>query len=261
MPLPAVVRAHTVARAVFGIDRMWDAVRPLDNQVSAAVQVELRTEATRLAERAARWLLRLPSLAAEPAAPIARGHRPVRGRGGRRAGRVCPSWLLGDRGRRLRRAGCPAAGRRGARGAGRRGGGRPAAAGRARSGRRRRAHRRTDRARRAGHAVPGRAAGSGAAARAGHRAAARPPLAVDGPRLACATTSPPSRPRSPPTSSACAAGRTTGRPTWSRPGRTAGTAPSSAPPPSWPTSTRGTGTSWPSCWSPSAPCAASAASR
>ena len=48
---------------MFGVDRMWDAVRPLDNRVSAAAQVELRTEATRLAERAARWLLRLPELA------------------------------------------------------------------------------------------------------------------------------------------------------------------------------------------------------
>ena len=51
VPLATVVRAHAVARAVFDVDRMWDAVRPLDNQVPAAVQVELRGEATRLAER------------------------------------------------------------------------------------------------------------------------------------------------------------------------------------------------------------------
>ena len=42
VPLAAVVRAHAVARAVFDIDRMWDAVRPLDNRVPAATQVELR---------------------------------------------------------------------------------------------------------------------------------------------------------------------------------------------------------------------------
>jgi glutamate dehydrogenase len=115
MPLPAVVRAHTVARAVFGIDRMWDAVRPLDNQVSAAVQVELRTEATRLAERAARWLLRLPSLAADPAAPIAE----VTARFAAAVAAVqagLPSWLLGteaaayaDRAARLQAAGVPEA--------------------------------------------------------------------------------------------------------------------------------------------------------
>ena len=64
-PLDRVVLAHAVARAVFDVDRLWDAVRPLDNRVSAATQVELRTEATRLAERAARWLLRQPELSDE----------------------------------------------------------------------------------------------------------------------------------------------------------------------------------------------------
>jgi glutamate dehydrogenase len=66
-----VVRAHAVARAVFGLDRMWDAPRQLDNRVPAVVQVQLRAEATRLAERAARWLLRVPELSAEPAGSIA----------------------------------------------------------------------------------------------------------------------------------------------------------------------------------------------
>jgi glutamate dehydrogenase len=94
IPLAGVVRAHAVARAVFDIDRMWDAVRPLDNQVPSAVQVELRTEATRLAERAARWLLRRTALAAEPAPSIAeltdRFGPPV---AAVRAG--LPGWLLG----------------------------------------------------------------------------------------------------------------------------------------------------------------------
>jgi glutamate dehydrogenase len=70
-PLSRVVLAHAVARAVFDVDRLWDAVRPLDNVVSAATQVELRTEATRLAERAARWILSQPELAAEEAPTIA----------------------------------------------------------------------------------------------------------------------------------------------------------------------------------------------
>ena len=94
VPLAPVVRAHAVARAVFGIDQMWDAVRPLDNQVAAATQVELRTEATRLAERAARWLLRQPDLAAEPPRPDRRRDGAVR-RPGRRGPRRAAAWLLG----------------------------------------------------------------------------------------------------------------------------------------------------------------------
>jgi glutamate dehydrogenase len=114
VPLATVVRAHAVARAVFGIDGMWDAVRPLDNKVSAAVQVELRTEATRLAERTARWLLRLPSIASEPATPIGE----VTGRFASAVQAVrngLPGWLLGDeaaayaeRKSRLAAAGVPA---------------------------------------------------------------------------------------------------------------------------------------------------------
>src|SRR5919112_295353 len=115
VPLVGVVRAHAVARAVFEVDRLWDAVRPLDNRVSATTQVELRTEATRLAERATRWLLGLAELAAEEAAPLGaltdRFATPV---AAVRAG--LPSWLLGaeaaafaERTDRLRRAGGPQA--------------------------------------------------------------------------------------------------------------------------------------------------------
>ncbi len=114
VPLARVVLAHAVARAVFDVDRMWDAVRPLDNQVAAATQVELRTEATRLAERAARWLLRQPELAAETAPSLAdvrdRFVAPV---AEVRAG--LPGWLLGNeaaayasRATRLQQAGVPA---------------------------------------------------------------------------------------------------------------------------------------------------------
>jgi glutamate dehydrogenase len=113
VPLAGVVRAHAVARSVFEVDELWDAVRPLDNRVPAATQVELRTEATRLAERATRWLLRLPELTADDAAPLGdltdRFAAPV---AAVRTG--LPSWLLGaeatafaERTDRLRRAGVP----------------------------------------------------------------------------------------------------------------------------------------------------------
>ncbi len=114
LDLVAVVRAHVVARAVFDVDRLWDAVGPLDNRVPAPVQVELRTEVTRLAERAARWLLRLPELGSRPtggtAAVAERFTAPV---AAVRAG--LPSWLLGaeatayaERTRRLQAVGVPA---------------------------------------------------------------------------------------------------------------------------------------------------------
>jgi glutamate dehydrogenase len=114
VPLAAVVRAHAVARAVFGIDAMWDGVRPLDNQVSAVTQVDLRVEATRLAERVTRWLLRLPALAGDPAAPIAEvTERFAASVAAVRRG--LPSWLLGaeaeayaQKAKRLEAAGAPA---------------------------------------------------------------------------------------------------------------------------------------------------------
>jgi glutamate dehydrogenase len=79
---------------VFDVDRLWNAVGGLDNQVPAAVQVELRTEVTRLTERTARWLLRQPELVAEVAPPVAtvteRFAAPV---ATVRSG--LPGWLLG----------------------------------------------------------------------------------------------------------------------------------------------------------------------
>ncbi|MET0765078.1 MAG: NAD-glutamate dehydrogenase, partial [Blastococcus sp.] len=113
VPLARVVLAHAVARAVFDVDRLWDGVRPLDNRVSAATQVELRTEATRLAERATRWLLRQPELAAEHAPALAT----VRDRFAVAVAEVMaglPGWLLGseakayaDRAARFTAAGVP----------------------------------------------------------------------------------------------------------------------------------------------------------
>jgi glutamate dehydrogenase len=112
-PLPAVVRAHAVARAVCDLDRLWDAPRELDNRVPAATQVQLRIEVTRLAERATRWLLRVPELTADPAPTLAtvieRFAAPV---ATVRAG--LPGWLLGadaeayaDRAAELRTVGVP----------------------------------------------------------------------------------------------------------------------------------------------------------
>jgi glutamate dehydrogenase len=92
VPLDRVVLAHAVARAVFDVDRLWDAVRPLDNEVAATTQVELRTEATRLAERTTRWLLRQPELTAQTAPLLA----DVRDR------------FVAERASRLQQAGVPA---------------------------------------------------------------------------------------------------------------------------------------------------------
>jgi glutamate dehydrogenase len=114
VPPATVVRAHAVARAVFDVDRMWDAVRPLDNRVPAAVQVELRGEATRLAERGTRWLLRQRDVTAEPPLPLGA----VTDRFGPAVAAVrvgLPGWLLGaeaeayaTRAGRLGEAGVPA---------------------------------------------------------------------------------------------------------------------------------------------------------
>ncbi|EST22266.1 NAD-glutamate dehydrogenase [Streptomycetaceae bacterium MP113-05] len=52
-----IVRAHTAARAIFGLADIWDEVESLDNKVSADVQTRIRLHSRRLVERAARWLL------------------------------------------------------------------------------------------------------------------------------------------------------------------------------------------------------------
>jgi glutamate dehydrogenase len=114
VPLTGVVRAHTVALEVFGVARLWDAVRPLDNRMPAAAQAEVRTEATRLAERAARWLLRLPALTAEEPVPLT----DVTGRFASPVATVraaLPGWLVGaeahafaERAARLQAGGVPA---------------------------------------------------------------------------------------------------------------------------------------------------------
>ncbi|MGW0737741.1 NAD-glutamate dehydrogenase [Streptomyces sp. NPDC002851] len=55
--LEEVVRAHTAARAIFGLNEVWDAVEALDNVVAADVQTRIRLHSRRLVERGTRWLL------------------------------------------------------------------------------------------------------------------------------------------------------------------------------------------------------------
>jgi glutamate dehydrogenase len=55
--LEEVVRAHTAARAIFGLGQVWDEVEALDNTVAADVQTRIRLHSRRLVERGTRWLL------------------------------------------------------------------------------------------------------------------------------------------------------------------------------------------------------------
>ncbi|MEU7259031.1 NAD-glutamate dehydrogenase [Streptomyces rimosus] len=55
--LEEVVRAHTAARAIFGLGKVWDDVEALDNIVAADVQTRIRLHSRRLVERGTRWLL------------------------------------------------------------------------------------------------------------------------------------------------------------------------------------------------------------
>ncbi|MET9297030.1 NAD-glutamate dehydrogenase [Streptomyces sp. NPDC003077] len=55
--LEEVVRAHTAARAIFKLGRVWDDVEALDNLVAADVQTRIRLHSRRLVERGTRWLL------------------------------------------------------------------------------------------------------------------------------------------------------------------------------------------------------------
>ncbi|MEU9133464.1 NAD-glutamate dehydrogenase [Kitasatospora sp. NPDC048540] len=52
-----IARTHAAARAVFGLEQLWDQIEELDNQVPAEVQTRMRLHARRLVERATRWML------------------------------------------------------------------------------------------------------------------------------------------------------------------------------------------------------------
>jgi glutamate dehydrogenase len=56
--LPALARAHIVARDVFGVTELWDAVDELDLRVPASTQDTMFLMLRRLVERAARWIVR-----------------------------------------------------------------------------------------------------------------------------------------------------------------------------------------------------------
>ena len=53
-----VARAYSIAREIYDMDSLWEAVESLDNKVPAAEQTSMMLEARRLVERASRWLLR-----------------------------------------------------------------------------------------------------------------------------------------------------------------------------------------------------------
>ncbi|WP_025771638.1 NAD-glutamate dehydrogenase [Thioalkalivibrio sp. HK1] len=53
-----IARAYLVARDVYEMDRIWRSIESLDHRVPAAAQIMMLQETRKLAERAARWLLR-----------------------------------------------------------------------------------------------------------------------------------------------------------------------------------------------------------
>jgi len=55
---PDIARAYTAARALFGGRELWQQIARLDNQIDAAVQIQMHLESRRLLERASQWLLR-----------------------------------------------------------------------------------------------------------------------------------------------------------------------------------------------------------
>ncbi len=77
-----VIRAFTLAREVFDLERLWDQIDALDYRVDANLQLDLLSKLTAIAQRASRWMLRartenndLPSLITryQPAARALRG--------------------------------------------------------------------------------------------------------------------------------------------------------------------------------------------
>jgi glutamate dehydrogenase len=55
---PDVVRAHTAAWEIFGLDALWERLEALDGIIPTRTQISLFLELRRLVERATRWLLR-----------------------------------------------------------------------------------------------------------------------------------------------------------------------------------------------------------
>jgi len=55
---PEVVRAHTAAWEIFGLNALWEQLEALDGVIPTRTQISLFLELRRLVERATRWLLR-----------------------------------------------------------------------------------------------------------------------------------------------------------------------------------------------------------
>ncbi|WP_421707942.1 NAD-glutamate dehydrogenase [Algihabitans sp.] len=70
-----IVRAFMVARDVFGLDELWQAIEALDNKVPAEIQASMLIETGRLAERVAVWMLRVEGHPLDIASAVAR-YRP-----------------------------------------------------------------------------------------------------------------------------------------------------------------------------------------
>ena len=56
-----VVRAFTLAREVFDLERLWDQIDALDYKVPAQLQLDLLSKLTAIAQRASRWMMRARS--------------------------------------------------------------------------------------------------------------------------------------------------------------------------------------------------------
>jgi len=71
-----VVRAYTLAREIFDLEPLWDQIDALDLQVQATLQLDLLCQLTSIAQRAARWILRLRAKGTDMPSLIAR-YRPA----------------------------------------------------------------------------------------------------------------------------------------------------------------------------------------
>ncbi len=56
-----VIRAFTLAREIFDLEPLWDQIDALDYHVPTALQLDLLTKLTAIAQRASRWMLRIPA--------------------------------------------------------------------------------------------------------------------------------------------------------------------------------------------------------
>ncbi len=54
-----VVRAYTLAREIFDLEPLWDQIDDLDHHVGSALQLDLLSRLTAIAQRASRWILRV----------------------------------------------------------------------------------------------------------------------------------------------------------------------------------------------------------